>query len=170
MQWKAIVLAAALAVHTGPGLAEDSGIYLGVKLGAYEIEQGDIDSNEFALGAFAGYRYNANLAFEAEYTHLYSDNILGGDFDGDLAVLSAVPILPLTDHWDLYAKLGWAWLDFTLDSNALSPSAGVEDEDDDFFWGVGTSVSGEHWQLRAEFQADSDTDLMLYTLGIGYRF
>ncbi len=169
MQWKATVLATALTVHAGPGLADESGVYLGIKAGGYEVEQGDIDSNEFAFGAYAGYRYNANLAFELEYSRLYADDFLGGDFDGYLTVLSVVPTLPLDDNWDLYAKLGWAWLDFTIDGG-FSPRPGAEDEDDDFFWGLGASWSGENWQVRGEFQADTDTDLMLYTLGIGYRF
>lgn len=170
MRRTVLAVLAALFTYSMPGLGDDAGVYLGIKAGAYEVEQGEVDSNEFALGAYVGYRYNKNLAFELEWAHLYSDNFLGGDFDGDLTALSVVPTLPIDDNWGIYAKLGWAWLDFTLEDNFLDPASGVEDDDNDFFWGFGASWSPEHWEFRGEFQADSDTDLWLYTLGVGYRF
>ncbi len=168
MKLYATVLMAALAVQSGGVNAEDSGIYLGGKLGAYDIDSGPLDINELAAGGYFGYRFNQYVSVEAEYVHLFEDSAFGADIDGDLWVISVRPTLPLNKDWEIFAKLGWGWLDVEVDAGSFGSAT---EEDDDFAWGVGTTWTGEWFHVRGEVQADSDVpDFMIYTIGIGFDF
>ncbi len=164
---KKLVLAAAAAFTLQAGAVSAEDFYLGGKLGGYDVEEGFVDINELALGAYFGYRFNEYVSVEAEYVNLFEDSTFGVDVDGDLWAVSVRPTLPLDDEWELYAKAGWGWLDVEADGGFVSTSG----TDDDFIWGLGIQWNGPNFHVRGEVQSDTDVpDFLIYTVGIGVSF
>jgi OOP family OmpA-OmpF porin len=170
-----ILLTFSLLLVAGAAQARDAGVYAGAKLGAYSLdtdEEGlDIDYSDMAWGFYGGFRFNQYFSAEIEYLSLEedSDKIFGVnvDLEADGWVVSARPTLPLNNNFEVYAKLGWAW----LDSKASAFGFSETDSEDDFFWGVGATWYINKLHIRGEIQADDDVpDFLVYTVGVGVEF
>lgn len=179
------VAALLLCLGCAAAHAEHAGPYLGFKGGGYSVDNLETRDNietdfgDYAWGGYAGYRFSLPLAVEIEYLVLEEDNVLFGiDFEGNLFAASVKPTWDVSKHWELFAKLGWAWVDGDL-QNSWSTS-GITDTSvsrDDFLMGIG---SAWHWgqvHLRLEYQfSEIETDYFdtadteLLTLGLAYTF
>jgi len=132
----------------------DSGFYLG---GAYSLlnvdmtttwddgysESSDEDFNEIMLQA--GYKFNSYVAVEGRYWMGVDDNTIWDRQHGDITTeldawgIYVKPMYPVTDAFDVYALLGYASTDYTVDfNNGLTYNS---DDLDGFSWGLGASYS-----------------------------
>lgn len=102
------------AVTAMPAFAADQGFYAGLTLGSGKPgvtpSATALSKNSKAIyGGLLGYQYNKNLAVEAQFTGIgQATDTAGSAVKGDAFSLSAVGLLPLSDSFDLYGKLGFA--------------------------------------------------------------
>lgn len=168
MKWTVSAALAAFLWTSQMATAQDNNWYLGGKFGGYDVDQPVVELNDLALGAYGGYRFNPYFSVEAEYINLFEDSVQGIDVDSDLWAFSVRPSYPIGDSWEVYAKLGWAWLEVEADDSFFGSAT---EDDDDFFWGLGTSYSNNGFHIRGEVQADTDVpDFLIYTIGVGIDF
>ena len=184
----------------------------------YEFSDTDV-----TYSLFIGYQFVPWLAVEASWMDLGNTNIdtngsyvydvvpnplppgvpnggaysINPQFESSGFALSALPMLPLGDAWNIYARLGYYFGD-----NKLSGALNVQDtrlgvpvgspvsqrfsESDSsgvFLWGAGVSYT---WNQRVSFRLEYDnvndvvessgpygddkTDVERFTLGVVYRF
>lgn len=96
-----------------PVFAADEGFYAGFNVGRTTSNvtvTGAATANKATVaGILAGYQYNKNLAIEVEYTGAGKFNS-PGNLTGktDALSLSAVGIMPMSDAFSVYGKLGLA--------------------------------------------------------------
>jgi OOP family OmpA-OmpF porin len=116
------------ALVSAPVLAADQGFYLGAGAGGSFVSIDDNaiqitgaattstskSENDFAYKFFAGYQFNRNFAIEGGYINFgkfsITKNTNAGSVTGDIKVdgwvLDAVGILPLTNQFALFGKVG----------------------------------------------------------------
>jgi OOP family OmpA-OmpF porin len=113
----AAVGTALIASAMSPVFAADVGPYVGVDVGGSSTSNDHIHltkSSDTVFGGTLGYQINRNLAAEAFYTQLgdYAGTndarTARGDGKAHAAGVVAVGILPLTNEFSLYGKLGVA--------------------------------------------------------------
>lgn len=147
---KQIVASGLVFLCAGPALARDTGPYAGYKGGRYWVKEFGRQDREWAHGPYAG----------------------------KVVVVSLCPTLPVTPGWELYAKLGWAWVDGDFQRTPNSP-AGAPARNrttDDALFGIGTRWSMGPVKGRLEYQFDASKggyngpDLGFATVGIEYQF
>ncbi|NNM79829.1 MAG: outer membrane beta-barrel protein [Gallionella sp.] len=115
-----LIAAAILVCVSNTAFARDNGGYAGVGFGStwtnVQNTTTGVTTNYSSSGAhiFGGYQLNQNFAVEAEYVDL-------GKFSGTTVAVagtglgvSAVGILPVSDKFSLYGKLGIASVNSTL--------------------------------------------------------
>ena len=173
----------------GEGTLPSSYFYLGGKVGLNHYQHGceawniDCDKNSASAGLFAGYQFNNNLAFEAEYISLgeakatYLESLTEQVYKGTMkgVNLSAVGSIYLLDDLALFGKAGvFNWYGenkgpfSTSKADGWAPAAGV---------GMSYQLN-DSWQARFEYQYFhhlGSTDLggsnaHLVSIGISYQF
>ncbi|EHV5558082.1 outer membrane beta-barrel protein [Vibrio parahaemolyticus] len=172
----ALLVSMALASSTLSNLAQAE-TYIGGKLGysgfndaCYLNEPCDDDS--FAVSGHIGYNFNKYVAAEygvdylGDFTANYNQSGLN-TVDGEMWALTLAPKfnLPLSDTWNLFAKIGGAYM-MAGDEKDFIPtgSLGAEYKID------------ENWSLRAEYQRYQDmSDDVIDNLdsdyfGIGFNY
>jgi OOP family OmpA-OmpF porin len=153
--------------------------YIGGKLGYNALNDAchldaPCDDDSFAAGMHLGYNFNEYVA--AEYGVDYLGNFTANfnkagknTVDGDLWALTLAPKfnLPLTDSWNLFAKVGAAYM-MAGDEKDFVPTGSL-----------GTEYQiNYNWSLRAEYQRyqdmsddiidDMDSDF--FGIGFNYKF
>ena len=128
---KKILAAALLSVAAAPAFAADTGFYVGVDVG--RSSTGGIagvalsQSTDTVGGVLAGYQVNKNFAVEAFFTGAGKFAGTGGGRaitgKADVWGADAVGLLPLSDAFSLYGKLGYA----STKTSASSVPAGLAD-------------------------------------------
>lgn len=137
------------------GSPADQGVYLGVTLGASKTDKNIgattlTKTNGFVYGGILGYQFNKNFAVEGQYTGAGRFESTPVTAKNDALSLAAVGILPVSDEFSLYGKLGYANTRTTLTNNtALTALTG------------GTSRSAATYGLGAQYNA---------TPSVGIRF
>jgi OOP family OmpA-OmpF porin len=161
----------ALAVATlafSPVVAlADSGPYVGAGIGYFGLDVDGFDASDTAFKAFGGYR--ANQYFAAELEYIDGGKPEDGGFEIDISGfnLSALGSWPITEQFDVFAKLGVLFWD--------AEARGFGDESgEDFSYGLGVDFKfGENWAIRGEYQRFEieDTDTAdLFSAGVFFRF
>ncbi|MGQ5523340.1 outer membrane beta-barrel protein [Chitinimonas sp. PSY-7] len=143
-QFSLLVIAGVLAA---PVLAE--GFYAGAEVGRTKMkssEDADIKGNATNVGVFAGYQFHPNVAVEAGYRDLgkikYSDS---ETYQGTTVTANAsaksralhasvVGIVPVSDEFSLYGRVGVARVNVKTAGNISVSGAGV---------GNGMSIAGQ---------------------------
>ena len=135
-----------------------SPFYVGGGIGQSYVEEDnvlpgeDFEGEDFAFKVFGGYRFHKNFSVELAYIDFGKpdDNILGIDVETELyaVVLSGVGILPLSDRFELFVKLGAAYWD------GKAKVAGLTARDDEngtkLAYGVGASFAiTDQFAIRA---------------------
>ena len=191
-----LLSAASIAAHAqpaGPQLKMDSGFYIGAGVGRSEAREfcsigGACDAKDMSWNLFAGYQFNRYFAVEGGYVDFGEATTSG--FVGGLPTtvtakttaveLLAVGLLPITDNFAAYAKLGF----FRYDSDgeatggivATSNGKGTE-----LTFGLGAQYGfGRNFAARVEWQRYLDVgsrilgleraDIGVVRLGARYRF
>jgi len=107
----------------------------------------DDRSDDYSMVMFqAGYKFNSYVAVEGRYWMGVDDNSYwdrqnntGIDTEIDAWGIYVKPMYPVTDAFDVYALLGYASTDYTVDfNNGLTYNS---DDLDGFSWGLGASYS-----------------------------
>ena len=176
---------------------DDAGFYLGLAYGWQAVELYD-DNNEAATGVDAnfgsimlnaGYKFNPYIAVEGRYWFgLSSSNTLGwrSDVPSDITVDSwgiyVKPMYPVTEAFDIYALLGYAGTDLTID--LPSDASITTDSANTFSWGIGAaydfneniSMFVDYTQIANNEDIDTasnevlDVSLDTVNIGVNYKF
>lgn len=147
--------------------AQKPGLYIGAAVGAYNIDEGNLNENDRVLKAYVGGQFTNWFGVEGSWTDFdRTDN--GGDrFSADGVGLSAVLSLPMGSTSSLFIKGGQFWWD---SDSVLGGSLGASDGNDPF-WGVGAKVGfNDHLAIRLEVERYDVADVELYTLMGGLEF
>lgn len=159
--------------------------YIGGSIGQSYVEENnvlageDFEDEDFGFKAFAGYRFHKNFAAELDYLDYgeTDDNILGIDTEIDLyaVALYAVGILPLSEQFELFVKLGAAYWDGEADASILGITVSDDENGTDLAYGLGASYAfTDKFAVRVEYEEiDVDDDLSrlgLLTVGGEVRF
>ena len=153
------------------------------------------DDTGTAWKLFAGYRFNKNFALEGGYADLGKatfDSIVTVPAAGTVSLawkakawsLAAVGILPVTDQFEVFGKVGAHRWD--LDASVAVAGGGgaaagsADDSGSSWLYGVGASYSfTKNMAVRAEWErygkvGDEDntgrSDIDVWSLGIQYKF
>ncbi len=159
--------------------------YIGGSIGQSYVEENnvlageDFEDEDFGFKAFAGYRFHKNFAAELDYLDYgeTDDNILGIDTEIDLyaVALYAVGILPLSEQFELFVKLGAAYWDGEADASIMGITVSDDENGTDLAYGLGASYAfTDNFAVRVEYEEiDVDDDLSrlgLLTVGGEVRF
>jgi OmpA-OmpF porin, OOP family len=143
-----IAFAAVVALLVSPAWAapEGSGFYAGAGIGASDLAAGGFNGNDFAFKIFAGYDFMKYVGVEGAYMDGGNPSDHGFDIGltgWDLAVRG---MWPVTDNFELFAKLGYVWWD-------VSTHGYGSDSGDDLMYGAGAGYRfGDHLGLRGEWE------------------
>lgn len=180
---------AALALTASMAARADvqPGFYMGAGVGSTKISDdgfNDInyDDSDTGFKVFGGYSVNQNFAIEASYFDLGegsgSFDDFGDQINFDVGVsgfgVSAVGVLPLSDMFSLFGKLGYASYDIDAHVNIVGVGSGSSsDSQSDLMYGAGAALSfAERFEARLEFEAINvdGGDANMISLGGLYRF
>lgn len=149
--------------------------YIGGKLGYKTLSDScsldsPCDNDSFAAGAHIGYNFNEYVAAEygVDYLGSFTAHLKKAGLntvDGELWALTLAPKfnLPLTDSWNLFAKVGAAYM-MAGDEKDFVPTGSL---------GAEYQINN-NWSLRTEYQryqemyADMNTDF--FGIGFNYKF
>jgi hypothetical protein len=185
----AALSAAAILTFAGHNAnAADTGFYLGGSLGMAfieaagelnvgdQIEEFDIDDDDFSWKAFVGFQFLPWLGVEGGYVDFgdVQGATPGGavttGVDGwNVFVVGSLPVGPV----DVFAKLGMIWWNVDVDFAGDLDDASVDTDGNDIAYGVGAAVNFGQLGIRAElelFDVDDVDDAYLLSVGLVYRF
>lgn len=187
-------------VGLGTAQAAD-GWYIGGSAGSsnYDISEDDfvpslgvvgstkVDDEDVIWKMFGGYRINDNLALEFAYADFGSFDVIStitapfaaethSEFKPTALLLDAVGILPLSDRFEIFGKVGLAVWEIEVD---ISGTPGVvrlapdfDDDGSDFHYGVGVAAHlTDSVAVRAEWEAiNLDEDVDGLSIGVQFNF
>ena len=182
----------ALAQAPGVRLTMDSGFYLGAGFGGSRSVDacggGPCDPKDTTWSVFAGYQFNRNLAIETAYSDFgevqTSATLFGAPITATIRAkaveLVGVGLVPLTDSFSVYAKLGV----FHSDADATTAGAVVatsSDKSTGFTLGLGVQYEfQQRFAARFEWQRYNDigagvtgadkTDISVWRLAARVKF
>jgi len=158
---------AAIALVASPAYAADNGFYVEGGIGYYQLDIGQIDfGDSWDAGATAyklgvGYNFLKYFGVEVEWIDGGSPEDLGVSVDLTGWNASAIGRWPVTDQFNVFAKLG------AIMWNADLRGFGEHDSTDgtDFSWGLGAGWNfTDHFTVNAEYQgfeiADTDSSAL----------
>ncbi|WP_375279160.1 porin family protein [Alteromonas australica] len=164
---------------------DDSGFYVGGNYGYLKAEgEDDFDDDKDVRQGLLGYKFNEWVALEGSYIDFgdYGSDLAGAETDGYTAAVKG--ILPISDRFSLYAKVGQLWSETEYNFG----TATGDYDDESLFVGAGISyeitrnflVNAEYTVYDTTLDADEavddiddtdfETDLKQASLGIEYRF
>lgn len=175
----ALALTAAMAAQADV----QPGFYAGAGFGTTKIDDDglddvDFDDSDTGFKIFGGYSFNQNFAIEATYFDLGEASGsfgVGDNFDVGISGfgVSAVGVLPLSDTFSLFGKLGYASYDIDAHVELAGVGSGsASDSQSDMTFGAGAALSFGQFEARAEFEAinvDGGDANMISLSGL-YRF
>jgi OOP family OmpA-OmpF porin len=137
--------------------AQDSGLYVGVGVGQFNVDSGDdYDADDNVLKVFGGYRFNPYFALEVDFIDLGSPEDRGVKTEVNGFAPYAIGTLPLGPV-ELFARAGLYFYDVDLEVGTASS----RDSSSDLVWGVGAGMTffdHLHVRLEYEFFEIEDTD------------
>jgi len=159
-------IAAALALVAASSAAfavEPPSAYAGIDVSSTKIDGFD---REGGYGGFFGYKFNQNIAVEAGYHRLADTDYRGTDLTIDQVDVSVLGSLPLSNGFDVYARLGYNRLEVEAEAAGRT---GKEHESGALYGlGLGYSFSPiVHARLEVQKPASDTTRI---AAGVSYRF
>jgi OOP family OmpA-OmpF porin len=176
---------AALALTASMAARADvqPGFYMGAGFGTTKISDDgfddvDFDDSDTGFKIFGGYSFNQNFAIEATYFDLGEASGsfgVGDNFDVGISGfgVSAVGVLPVSETFSLFGKLGYASYDIDAHVDIAGVGSGsASDSQSDLTFGAGAALSFGQFEARAEFEAINvdGGDANMISLGGLYRF
>lgn len=117
-----------------------------------------------------GYGFNQYFGVELEYIDGGTIEEGGAELDVSGFVASVMGTYPLTERFDVYAKLGMLFWDVDFDIFGDSGS----DSGEDFAWGVGAGYDfTDNFGGRVEYQAfdlEDDVDGDMISVAVVWKF
>lgn len=162
-----------LAVNS-PLQAHAEGFYIGAGVYQANAEEGDFDDDDVVPAVFAGYNLIDSNIFmmsaEVGYYDLggYSGTIGSTSYgiDASAFTLAGVGYVPIGPFFEIYAKLGAAFVDIDVEVGSKDGDADGEE----VFGGIGASVDVlDTIDIYAEYLM-FDTEVDSSIAGIGVRF
>jgi OOP family OmpA-OmpF porin len=179
---KAILLAGLASLfHVGAAQA-DSGIYVGAGVGQVALQDEDddlgleLDASDVSFKVFAGYQITEYFAIELAYMDggTADDNIEGINIDitTDAIQGSVLAFLPITEQFAFYGRAGLLAWDAEYELSAGNIRVNLEEDGEDFVWGVGGRFSLNNLSFRVEYEAAEleGVDMRNISASIAYRF
>jgi OmpA-OmpF porin, OOP family len=158
------------------------GFYAGAGFGTTKINDDGFDNNvddsDTGFKVFGGYSFNQNFAIEATYFDLGEASGsfgVGENFDVGISGfgVSAVGVLPLSDMFSLFGKVGYASYDIDAHVEIVGVGSGsASDSQSDLTYGAGAALGFGQFEARLEFEAINvdGGDANMLSLGGLYRF
>ena len=149
--------------------AQKPGLFVGVGVGAYSIDESDLSDNDHVIKAFVGGQFTNWFGVEGSWTDFNRTNSGSDRFEADGAGLSVVFSLPMGSTSSIFIKGGQYW--WKSDS-LLGGTLGASDGNDPFY-GVGVKLGfNDHVAVRIEVERYDVASIELYTLtgGIEFKF
>lgn len=162
--------------YVGLGIGRGNLDVSGTELGLPNASVGDSATTYTVRG---GYRFNPNFALEAAYYDLgeydFSGNIGGVDVAGTAKAkafaVNAVGILPLSEAFDLYGRVGYGTAELKANASAAGFVANDKDNESGAFYGVGARWNvSKSWGVFAEWMKADKIEVDSYLIGIDFRF
>ncbi len=152
-----------------------SSVYVGGDLGQSKFKDAcnafasGCDDKDTQWGLFAGYQFNRNIAAELGYHDLGKVGTPLGDIKGTTWEITAVGMLPLTNEFSAYGKLGGYRGKFD--------GAGSSNTNNDLTYGLGVQydmtrnvgLRGE-WQRYHDMGSGDGINVDVLRVGALYRF
>ena len=158
-------------------------------IGNFDVEETILDEDFSSIMLQAGYDFNQYVGIEGRYWFgLDTDTTLGrGDFASDVTVdawgIYVKPMYPVSEAFNVYALLGYAGADITVDQANYTLTS---DSVDGFSWGIGAEYRfSDAVGLFVDYVSvyDDDEDYIVdgydvtneqtitaINLGVNYRF
>jgi len=158
------------ALLISPAAYANEGWYIGAGIGQSTVEEDDrtvsprleFDDDDTAFKVYAGYKFNDYFAFEGQYFDYGepTDNLANGDrveVTADGFGAYALGILPVSERFDFFGKIGVAWWDAEV-KNKTTGVRYIDEDGYDLGFGFGASFDiTDRFVIRAEFEAiDAD--------------
>jgi OOP family OmpA-OmpF porin len=144
----------------------------------------DLDDSDTVFYGSIGYRFSLHFAAEAEYMDLggvvfVTSGPVPGSSSDVLAVriessvqgyaASAVGIMPLSDRWELFGRVGVLFSEAQTTVRAFGSSLEGSERSETTMLGIGGALSlRERWALRFDYR-DIGDDVSAVTLGFVFR-
>jgi OOP family OmpA-OmpF porin len=166
------IVALGLLALSGAALADnDSGLYLGVGGGQFNIKfdeldtledvQEEFDGDDTVYKAFAGWRFNPYIGIELDYMDLGAPNDTIDDINIEAKISGIAPYVIVTlplGPIEFFGKAGYYFYDVELNAENLA-SAKESEEDLVYGAGLGLTLFGHlHARLEYEIIDVSDVD------------
>jgi opacity protein-like surface antigen len=159
-----LLAAGLMAAGTTPALAQDndSGFYLGVGGGQFDVEIDDVDTangiqeqfkgDDTVFKVFGGWRFNPFIGIELDYIDLGGpdDTVANVNFETKINgfapyLAGTLPIGPI----ELFARVGYYFYDVEVNSQNVS----LDDSGEDLAYAIGGGVTlFEHLHARIEYE------------------
>ncbi len=181
-----ILIATLGLAAAAPAMAQ--GWYAGLTLGQAQIDNygsqlpltsGSYDEKDTSYGGRIGYQINRHFAVEAGYDWLgkypFAGTFGGVPVNGEAKArsynVSAVGILPFSDRWAAYGKLGYGRTQLDASANALGFNATQRGWQNEALYGAGLKFNMDpQWGLFVEYVKFQDSKIDNLVVGATARF
>ena len=168
-------------------MANAEGLYVGGSIGAGEAslstntQFADPEDRLYLAKGFVGYRVNDFFAVEGSILGASNNDYYDG-FDDDVDVSfgaltgSVLGIIPVTEKFELYAKVGGYLGESDVGDSFLFFGSGNEEDESGMAWGGGAFIkagSRNQFTIRVDyeqFETDVFDDLWVVSAGFQYNF
>ncbi|TDG11272.1 hypothetical protein E2F43_18935 [Seongchinamella unica] len=160
---------------TSTALAQN-GFYAGASIGQATIDGCDgltkCDDEDTGWKVFGGWEFNRNIAIEAawvdfgEVSGSIGESKVSAEVDG--WVLAGKGMLPLTEQFSVFAKLGM----IMWDVEGSGAASGIDDDGTDLVYGLGAQyMFTDRFGVVGEWEwYDIDNDIDLFSIGALIKF
>ncbi|APV51265.1 hypothetical protein BWI17_17195 [Betaproteobacteria bacterium GR16-43] len=179
-------LVAAAGLSAAPAFAQSWYFGGGIGRGNLNVSGTDLNLPNASVGDSAttytlrgGYRFSPNFALEAAYYDLGEYDFSGslgsvgvaGTAKAKAFALNAVGIVPLSEAFDLYARIGYGSAELKANASAAGYVANDKDHQSGAFYGVGARWNiNRNWGFFAEWTRADKIEVDAYIAGIDFRF
>lgn len=164
--------------------AQNFNSYMGVSIGHTELDlDGDgaailntydtlLDDTDVGFKFFVGNRLHKNLALELYYVDLGEVTATDGSATATVQTdgfgISALGILPISNNFELFAKVGT----FKWDATVKAPGVTLGDDDLDETYGIGASFLMDQLSIRVEYEqyGVDGADYDMFSAGLAYNY
>ncbi len=165
-------IAGALFAATPAIAADDGGFYAGASIGQFGVDENGFSESDTSFKLFGGWMFNQFIGGDLEY--IDGGTVRDGDFGIDSTGfnVSIKGNWPVTEQFDVFAKVGYYFWDADID---VTGNSGQESNESgsDVSWGIGAGLNfTENLGLVAEYQwfTVEEADSTLWSGGIVWKF
>lgn len=152
------VLATAVLAASPAIAADGGGFYLGAGVGSFGVDVDSFSGSDTGFKLLGGYGFNDYFGLELEYLDGGTLEDGGAKIDVTGFNASVMGSWPVTEQFDVFAKLGMLF----WDADFHVPGDSGSDSGEDFSWGIGAGFDfTDNFGARIEYQGfeiqDTDT-------------